>query len=822
MKPTSFRTLLLFFLLLGWAGLSAQVERLDVVKNEAVTYTFLSRVQPVIGRSPNQGTAVIEAEDNVEFSYVLTYTPDQDYVGTDNFLLVSFPFGLSVAFTNFEVDVQEATIRANHDFATTTVSTPVAVPVMENDSVNVGGITLTTVPVVNGGTATVEGNNILFTPDPGFVGLTDLNYVICSDFGACDLGTVSVSVLGEATTDTVRVFTRRDEPQFIFAPQDAAPLTEPTSGEMVDINGVMGYRPDPGFVGDETLTYQTPDGNTTVFQVTVLDLEANQFAVEDRAFTAIDRTTTINVLRNDLYGVFTDCISFGAPRFGILRPGNRDGEVLYTPPAGWIGVDEFTYQSSAPGCGGDAETETVYVFVSDFAPAAAETVLTTPAGTPVALTYAVPGDVARWSVIEQPNHGTLINDPLTGELKYLPNPTAAGRADEVALNYCLTAQDGDDCERSVNLVVAINVTAADPNACIDDDCVWPGDTNNDGVVDVDDLLPIGLAMGANGTPRPVGNPSSWSAQYSLDWGQDLNGLDYKYIDANGDRFVSALDTQVVMANLGKGHRLRPAPVDFTTFDLSIIGPQEVEPGDLIRLQIVAGSEVVGVEDVFGFRFTFDYDNTIINPNTVEIAFDEESWMGYDSPILSLAKNDVSSGLLTAAVTRTGRDGISGFGPIGSCVVGVEDVFGFFDRYDGPLDMEQEMITTIGGTAADAVYTNAAGHTTAVRVNPFDLKIKRKPATEVGGFAPAEAQDFLDRHLLAFPNPTDGRLTVHLNSQQQFTGLQLIDMTGRAVRQLAGLNTNHHELDVSDLPNGLYTLTLTTEAGVVNRKIKVAR
>jgi len=779
------------------SGLSAQgAEELRTVVNEPVTYTFLSRFAPVLGRQPENGTVTM-VEDPT-FNYTLTYTPDTDFEGTDNMLLVSFPFGVNVAFTEFDITVSRALIIARHDFASTVSGQSVSVPVLDNDLSNVGTPELVGVPVVNAGTAEIVDQEVVFTPDADFSGLTDLNYVICT-FGVCDLGTVTINVApnGDAPTpDTIRVFTKRNEPQFIFAAQDAIPGGSPVSGSMTSIDGVMAYQPNTDFTGDEFLSYTTPGtSEPTVYHVTVLDLESNEFAEEDRAYTVINRDTKFNVLHNDLYDVFADCVVFGAPQFGSLVETGRKGEVIYTPPIGWSGVDKFTYSSMAPGCDGEAEVQTAYVFVSNFAPAAEETTLTTPAGTPINLTYDSPSSAASWTVVSPPSQGTVVTDPQTGQLSYLPNATATGQSDQL-------------------------ITEADPNACIDEDCVWPGDTNNDGVVDVGDLLPIGLAMGGNGTPRLTGNTSNWSAQHSEDWGQDLNGIDYKYIDANGDQFVTSLDTQVVMENLGLQHRLRPEVLNFAPFEISFEGPLSAEPGDQISLEVIAGSSNAVIIDIAGFRVPFVYDTTIVAAPSVGLSFDEEGWFSYDSPVLSLVNNDMNRGRVDAAFTRTNGIPSSGFGTVGTLNAVIIDISGFRVQHEGDVEIGSEIITTLGGETATVM--NSAGHLDAVRVNPYQLKIRTGPATEVADFAPAAATEYLDGKLLAYPNPTADRLVVHLNGQQKFSALQLTDMTGRTLRSEQGLNTNHRELALGDLANGIYTLTLTTEDGVVNRKVEVLR
>jgi hypothetical protein len=278
-----------------------------------------------------------------------------------------------------------------------------------------------------------------------------------------------------------------------------------------------------------------------------------------------------------------------------------------------------------------------------------------------------------------------------------------------------------------------------------------------------------------------------------------------------------------MENLGLQHRLRAEQQTFTTFELSLSGPLDAEPGDHVILDINAGNNVVIVEDVFGFRFSFDYETNSVDPASVGIEFDEGSWMSYDSPILSLTNNRQAEGTINTAMTRTSSNGISGFGKIGTLgVVIVEDVFGFFGEYEGPESNTAGDIITTFGSEENGMAMNAAGHLDAVRVAPYQLTIKRRPATEVGEFAPTEANAYLDSKLLAYPNPTAGQLVVHLNGQQQFTALRLTDLTGRVVRSEQGLSTNHRELSLANLVSGMYTLTITTDDGVVNRKVEVLR
>lgn len=818
--------LALFLLFVITSGVQAQgAVELVVVKNESVSFTVQSRFEPYLGQAPSDG-AIDIVEDPV-FNYTITYTPSTDFIGDDGLLLVSFPFDQSIAFQNYEFKVREAFIRANHDFASTAAGTPVSIAPLANDSTNFGALSLTAVPITNAGTAEIVGSDIIFTPAEGFVGLTDLNYSVCTVGGTCTLGTVSINVAPPATasgTDTVRVFTTREKAQYIFAPQDAVSLNEPLSGTMITRDGVMAYLPDAGFAGDEFLTYSLPGSEQqteqqTVYHVTVLDITPNTFAADDQVYTPANTSRTFNVLHNDLYSVFADCVVFGAPQFGTLREDTPNGQVTYTPPAGWTGVDQFTYSSKSFNCEGEPEVATAYVFVSNFEPLATESQLTAPEGAPLVVTYDAPGggDI-QWSVVTPPTSGTLVRDPLNGHLSYLPGVGSAGSTERFVLAYCLNPAADGNCQFATEVAVDVTVTPPATNACDAVHCVWPGDTNNDGVVDVGDLLPIGLAMGESGIPRLEGS-AAWSPQFAEDWAQSTpDGVNLKHVDADGDQYITAADTAVVMANMGLGHRLRPKPQTFATFQLSLRGAVVFEPGDMVVLDLVAGNNAVIVEDVYGIRWPFVYDQAIIDAESVQVSYLEDSWISYDSPILSLASNDPEAGRLETAMTRTSLDGVAGFGKIATLsAVIVEDVYGIRGT-----TTEEPLTVTLGAAEGVAAVMSGTGNVNAATVEPLTLTITPKPATPVNDFTPADATAYLEGKLLTFPNPTTGQLTVHLNGQQQFSALQLSDMTGRVLRVEEGLQTNHRTLQLDNLPDGVYLLTITTGAGVVNRKIELLR
>lgn len=84
--------------------------------------------------------------------------------------------------------------------------------------------------------------------------------------------------------------------------------------------------------------------------------------------------------------------------------------------------------------------------------------------------------------------------------------------------------------------------------CEDLCVVWPGDTNNDGIVSAADVLPVGVHFDRTGPSRP--NASSvWTGQQVACWTPESA----TYADANGNGEVGSEDVLPVGINFGKTH-----------------------------------------------------------------------------------------------------------------------------------------------------------------------------------------------------------------------------------------------------------------------------
>jgi len=244
---------------------------------------------------------------------------------------------------------------------------------------------------------------------------------------------------------------------------------------------------------------------------------------------------------------------------------------------------------------------------------------------------------------------------------------------------------------------------------------------------------------------------------------------------------------------------------YAPYEFILEGPLFINPGDYVEFSIKVGTPAQPAEDIYGFVFPFNYNPDAIAAESVQVNWRNDNFLAYDSPVLFMDHNNLN-GLFEAGYTRTSGLVASGHGELGTLGVIVDDIIGF--RSD-----EEEMLLQFGGDAGVSMDKN--GQYSAVRVRPFQLRVKL--ASEE-----AETSAWNDDQLKTFPNPSGDYVTVHLNGQQEFEQLTLSTLMGQVVQHQSGLRTNQTTLDVSQLPTGIYILSVAGEKGMLNRKIEVMR
>ena len=348
------------------------------------------------------------------------------------------------------------------------VNTPVTIDVTANDvATNGDPFSITTFTQPTNGTVTQVGNNFIYTPSTGFIGIDQFTYTICDDDG-CDVATVTVVVQEGGTQsppiandDFAGVNINTPTPINVTANDQATDgdaftitsFTQPNNGTVALVGGQLIYTPNTNFVGNDTLTYTICDNDgcdtaTVYIFVEGTPTQSPPIANNDNATTTVNTPVTIDVTANDQAtdGDAFTIDSFTQPTNGTVTQVGDD--LVYTPNSGFTGTDTFIYTiCDNDGC----DTATVTVTVQDGGaqtpPIANDDNATTTEGNPVTVDVlandqATDGDAYTLTEFTQPTNGTVAL--VDSRLVYTPNTDFTGTD---TFTYTLCDNDGCDAGR---------------------------------------------------------------------------------------------------------------------------------------------------------------------------------------------------------------------------------------------------------------------------------------------------------------------------------------------------------------------------------------
>ncbi len=244
----------------------------------------------------------------------------------------------------------------------------------------------------------------------------------------------------------------------------------------------------------------------------------------------------------------------------------------------------------------------------------------------------------------------------------------------------LNASDSNiaGCDSEYVLTIEVQPSAL-CGTCTGDSCVWSGDANKNGQVNVWDLLKVGEAYGATGPARNAAT-TNWQAETCSDWNNTFgDGTNYKHSDTNGDGIVDANDALAIDLNYATQPsdesvtstatttlRLRPA----------LIGTQVLPSGNVsaeigIILENTTGNPVV--EDIYGIAFGIDYNATANANVSNSVSYSSGTWYSWlgnenstdiEERILTLTHQfttSASQGRTEIGLTKINQTAIDGMG-----------------------------------------------------------------------------------------------------------------------------------------------------------------
>lgn len=381
--------------------------------------------------------------------------------------------------------------------------------------------------------------SVMYTPNPNYSGTDSFSFTVTDDAtagGAALTSTaavVSITVLGDdllplPVDDSYALA----EDQLLIVPaaqgvlandsdpdQDALTVrvvAPPQHGTLsLRSDGRFLFIPEVDFSGTDSFVYEVDDGRGGIAQATAT---ITVTAVNDAPLAQADfyRTTggaafAVNaaegLLANDLDvdDPTLDAVLVAGPAHGTLAL-EEDGSFTYTPAAGFVGTDTFTYRAADSAVSSAAVLVTIVVAPPNAPPVAANDSYTIAEDTELVV-FSSSGVLANdtdtdspaitAALIVGPAHGTLTL-AASGSLRYLPEANFAGTD-----SFTYTAGDGRG--QSAPATVTITVTP------VNDAPIAVADT-----AQTDEDTPVSIGVTANDAD-PEGAPL-WIAVLSASGG----------------------------------------------------------------------------------------------------------------------------------------------------------------------------------------------------------------------------------------------------------------------------------------------------------------
>lgn len=348
--------------------------------------------------------------------------------------------------------------------------------------------------------------------------------------------------------------------------------------------------------------------------------------------------------------------------------------------------------------------------------------------------------------------------------------------------------------------------------------VWPGDVNNNGVVNGVDVLYLGLAFGSTGPERANGT-EDWTAQdITTLWGTSFpGGPDYAYADCDGDGEVDDEDLDdVIKINFGLTHG--PAVADgYSNGDAGVHPALQLEPeagaarpGTALNIDLRLGTVDFPVDNFYGIALKMSYSAGMLDETADEEGFDfnlqENAWVeaGNSETVDYLFSKDHATGKAELAITRLDQRIIGqGEGTLGQFSIVVEDIIvgSESDTFTIQIDSvffidDQFNVYSIVPDTTRVIITEDTSSVTDTANPPLPARVN------------------------VFPNPASDYIVVEM--ERAIEQIEIFDATGRSIPLLHTVNRRDKlVISTAGWPSGLYYLKIRTMNQSIIKKLAIA-
>lgn len=326
----------------------------------------------------------------------------------------------------------------------------------------------------------------------------------------------------------------------------------------------------------------------------------------------------------------------------------------------------------------------------------------------------------------------------------------------------------------------------------EDNCIWPGDLNADGIANHEDIIALGFGINTTGPTRE--GPHNWFPRDGENWaGTQIFGANNKHLDADGDGIVDESDfnktedhynftngsyTPVFTPSEGNDLIVIKIPGDEELFNLN------PNSNTLIRVRLLTD-----IPDLKALSFVLEYDKQYIE------SFIALSSGGAESLAHTQTYGDSTEGRVDFAQYSLPVDSPITSGTLITGSIRVKESF------PDPLPSDTTFICfrNVKGYLSDGTEVEIGASKVPVQINDIILVSTQEPEWAAA--------------IRLFPNPVDELLNIG-SEAVQIKKLQLFDSQGRL---LSSYQKNTQQLNLSGLPTGMYYLRIFSDNQFVVRK-----
>ncbi len=283
-----------------------------------------------------------------------------------------------------EIIINQVLVSGLPDIGSTHMGTPLEGNVLDNDGLTDPTAALDVGPDHAVSFSLNSDGSYSYTPEAGYVGDDTFTYTASAEGETSGPILVTITMnnalptAADATTSTHMGSLLNGTLDGSISDADGDPLTTglvtgTTNGTLsLNADGSYSYQPDAGYVGPDTFTYSVADpeagAEPALATVTINMTNTPPVLVGDLASTQIATPVAGNVLANDVDAdgdPLTSSLVSGPANASAFQL-NADGSFSYTPEAGFIGQDTFTYSATDPQIEASPGLATVTITVSEY------------------------------------------------------------------------------------------------------------------------------------------------------------------------------------------------------------------------------------------------------------------------------------------------------------------------------------------------------------------------------------------------------------------------------------------------------------------------